>query len=87
MQIIYGFIYYFTLIMVLFILSLAIFFLKPARSLLHYFWKRYRQFLDNDVIRAAVLLSFTIMGFVFLQSVYTYSILNAHFSRSTVLLR
>ena len=83
MQVIYGFIYYFTLFMTAAILSLSVFIVKPMRRLLVRFWRSYTHLLEHDFFRYAFLLVFSLIGLVFLQSGYILFILEAHFSTSS----
>ncbi len=83
MQVVYGFIYFFTILMTALVGSLFFFFIPKARQMLVKLWRQYQELLSNDVVRYAMMLTFTIIGLVFLESVYTYTLLRAHFSRSS----
>jgi hypothetical protein len=83
MQIVFGFIYYFEVFMVCCIVSLAAFILSPARRLLVKLWRNYENILDNDIIKYTKLLVFGVIGLILVESIFTYSLLNAHFSNST----
>ena len=82
MQILYGFIYYFTLVMTGCCLSLSIFLLKPMRRLLVKFWRAYTHILEHDAVKLIKTLSFSLIGLVLAQSAYILFVLEAHFSTS-----
>ena len=82
MQLVYAFIYYFTIFMTLCVASLAIFLIPLMRRLLVRFWRGYQHLMESDIVRYTVLLSFSLIGLVFLQSGYTLFVLESHFSTS-----
>jgi hypothetical protein len=84
MQIVYGFIYFFTILMTCSIAALSVFLIPKARALLVKLRKNYQDILKSDVFWYGMLLTFAVIGLVFIESVYTYSILSAHFSKSTL---
>ena len=69
MQVVYGFIYFFTILMTALVGSLSFFFIPKARQMLVKLWRQYQELLSNDVVRYAMMLTFTIIGLVFLESV------------------
>ena len=82
MQIVYGFIYYFVIFMTTCICLLSVFILPPMRILLVKFWRTYLHILEHDIVRYAKMVSFSLIGFVFIQSAYVLFVLESHFSRS-----
>lgn len=82
MQIVYVFIYTFTIVITILVATLSIFLIHKARQMLVRFWRKYQEILRSDTARYAMMLIFGLIGLVFFESVYTYSILSTHFSRS-----
>ncbi len=82
MQIVYGFIYFFTIFMTCCVAALAVFLLPKAREIFAKTWRKYEEMLNHDGVRYAMMLIFAIIGLVFIESIYTYSILHKHFSHS-----
>lgn len=82
MQIVYGFIYFFTIAMTCCVAALSVFLIPKARTLLVKLRKNYEELFNSDVFRYAMMLTFAVIGLVFMESVYTYSILSTHFSKS-----
>lgn len=74
MKIVLGFAYYFLLITIGMTFGLAIFFVKPLRKLLH----KYYQLTDNKVTNSIIYFAFVVLGIIFLQSVYDFTILSHH---------
>ena len=82
MQIIYAFIYYYTVFWTASVCLLAIFILPFMRRLLVKFWRNYQHLIESDIFGYSIFLGYLIIGFVFLQSSYTLMVLEAHFSKS-----
>lgn len=82
MQIVYGFIYFFTIVMTCAVVALAVFLIPKARTLLVQLTRKHTTVFQSDFFRYAMMLAFAIIGLVLGESVYTYTVLNNHFSRS-----
>jgi ABC-type sulfate transport system permease component len=87
MQVIYGFIYYFIVFMLLCLLSLSVFLLQSMRHMLVRFWRKFKDFLEATVINYTIIITFSVIGIVFLQSLYTLFVLETHFSKSKQIIR
>lgn len=83
MKIVYSFIYYFTVLMVVLTVSLAVFLLGPIRRLLLRFKNRVSELFQNDIIKYGIYLIFTIIFLILADSVYTFSSLKTYFKKST----
>lgn len=65
MQIVYGFIYFFTIGITVLVAFLSIFFFHKARQMLVKFWKKYQELLKNDTTKYVMMLIFGLIGLVF----------------------
>ena len=74
MKIVLGFAFYFLLITMALTLGLVIFFIRPLRKLLI----KYNVLTDNMVFAAIKYFAFVIIGLIFIQSVYDFTVINRH---------
>ena len=74
MKIVLGFAFYFLLITMALTLGLVILFIRPLRKLLI----KYNVLTDNMVFAAIKYFAFVIIGLIFIQSVYDFTVINRH---------
>jgi len=75
MHVTYGFVYYFAILMVILTVGLVIFFFRKARKIVFDFLDN-SKILDNQILHAAIYISFVVIGIILIDSVWTYSSLS-----------
>lgn len=80
MKIVLGFAYYFLLITMALTCALVIFFIKPLRKLLH----KYHILGENVVFVSIKYFAFIIIGLIFVQSIYDFTLLKHHMKERNI---
>ena len=84
MQVVFGFIYFFTIFLVICTVALSVFVIPKVRQWLVQVWNAYKHIFETDIVRYSELFIFGMIALVLIQSILTFSVLNAHFSNSTL---
>jgi len=71
MHVTYGFVYYFTVFMIMMTVSLTAFTLRPLRKRVFDYLKKIK-LMDHFVIQSVVYISFVVIFVILIDSVWTY---------------
>jgi len=71
MHVTYGFVYYFTVFMIMMTVSLIAFTLRPLRKRVFDYLKKIK-LMDHFVIQSVVYISFVVIFVILIDSVWTY---------------
>lgn len=71
MHVTYGFVYYFSLLMITMTVSLSMFALRPLRKKVFDYLKKIR-LMDNFIVQSVVYISFVVIFVILIDAVWTY---------------
>ena len=71
MHVTYGFVYYFSILMITMTVSLSVFTLRPLRKKLFDYLKKIK-LMDNFIVQSVVYISFVVIFVILIDAVWTY---------------
>ena len=71
MHVTYGFVYYFSILMITMTISLSVFTLRPLRKKVFDYLKKIK-LMDNFIVQSVVYISFVVIFVILIDAVWTY---------------
>lgn len=71
MHVTYGFVYYFSILMITMTVSLSIFTIRPLRKKVFDYLKKIK-LMDNFIVQSVVYISFVVIFVILIDAVWTY---------------
>lgn len=71
MHVTYGFVYYFSILMITMTVSLSVFAIRPLRKKVFDYLKKIK-LMDNFIVQSIVYISFVVIFVILIDSVWTY---------------
>ncbi len=71
MHVTYGFVYYFSILMITMTVSLSVFTLRPLRKKVFDYLKKIK-LMDNFIVQSVVYISFVVIFVILIDAVWTY---------------